>query len=100
MFPIRPGQYRHLLPHYQKMAPTDLNSFLESSPHPRNYSNTRLKYVEAGLEPYAEALTDAHLVHFIKRTRFGATFSMYPPGRYILRVMDGYRRSTFHLIKL
>lgn len=27
-------------------------------------------------------------------------FSIYPPGRYILRVMDGYRRSTTHLIKL
>jgi uncharacterized protein (DUF1501 family) len=27
-------------------------------------------------------------------------FSMYPPGRYILRVMDGFRRSTVHLIKL
>jgi hypothetical protein len=27
-------------------------------------------------------------------------FSKYPPGRYILRVIDGYRRSTVHLIKL
>lgn len=27
-------------------------------------------------------------------------FSMFPPGRYILRVMDGFKRSTVHLIKL
>jgi len=74
MYPIRPGQYRHLQPQYQKVAPPDLTSGLESSPDPRLYSNARLKNVDSGLEPFSGELTDTHLVHFIKRTRFGATF--------------------------
>lgn len=73
MFPIRPGQYRHLQPLYQKVAPPDLTSGLESSHDPNDYSNARLQYIEAGLEPFSGELTDAHLAHFIKRTRFGST---------------------------
>lgn len=73
MFPIRPGQYRHLQPQYQKVAPPDLTSGLDFSSDPGVYSNARLKFIEAGLEPFSGELTDAHLVHFIKRTRFGAT---------------------------
>ena len=73
MFPIRPGQYRHLKPKYQKVIPPDLTSGLKASSDPKVYSNARLNYIEAGLEPFSGELTDAHLVHFIKRTRFGAT---------------------------
>jgi uncharacterized protein (DUF1800 family) len=73
MFPIRPGQYRHLKPQYQKVAPPDLTSGLKASSDPKAYSNARLNYIEAGLEPFSGELTDAHLAHFIKRTRFGAT---------------------------
>lgn len=74
MQPILSGQYRHLVPHYQKVAPPDFVQAPFASGEKLSSVSARLEESVAGLEPYSGALTKVHLAHFIKRTKFGITF--------------------------
>lgn len=68
---IRSGQYKHLIPKYQKVAPVDLMKGLGSKVKEGQTVNARLQEIEVGLEPFSGEFTDRHLAHLIKRISFG-----------------------------
>ena len=68
---IRSGQYKYLIPKYQKVAPVDLMKGLGSKVKEGQTVNARLQEIEVGLEPFSGEFTDRHLAHLIKRISFG-----------------------------
>ncbi|MFD2201129.1 DUF1800 domain-containing protein [Shivajiella indica] len=68
---IRPGQYRHLVPKYQKVAPIELAKNSNGKVIRDVAASARLQEIEAGLEPFSGEFTDRHLAHLIKRISFG-----------------------------
>lgn len=73
MFPIRAGQYRHLEPLYREVFPPDLTKNAKSGKTESFASLSRIHEIGEGLEPFSGTLTDQHLAHLLKRTRFGTT---------------------------
>lgn len=73
MPPIKSGQYRHLVPQYQKVVPPEFPQVHYTPEKKLSSISARTEESPSGLEPYSGMLTDAHLAHFIKRTRFGIT---------------------------
>lgn len=73
MFPIRPGQYKHLEPLYREVFPPDLSKGQKANNNERFATSSRFDEIGEGLEPFAGTLTDLHLAHILKRTRFGTT---------------------------
>ena len=73
MFPIKPGQYRHLEPLYREVFPPDLTKKQKSEKTESFASLSRIHEIGEGLEPFSGTLTDRHLAHLLKRTRFGTT---------------------------
>lgn len=73
MFPIKPGQYKHLQPLYREAFPPDLTEGLKPVKITGTETLSRIHDIGEGLEPFNGELTDIHLVHLIKRTKFGAT---------------------------
>ncbi|WP_373524226.1 DUF1800 family protein [Aquiflexum sp.] len=73
MFPIRPGQYRHLEPLYREVFPPDLSKGQKPGKTENFAKSSRFDEIGEGIEPFSGTLTDHHLAHILKRTRFGTT---------------------------
>lgn len=73
MFPIKPGQYKHLQPLYREVLPPDLTKGLKAVNNNSTGALSRLHEIGEGLESFDGELTDFHLAHLVKRTKFGAT---------------------------
>lgn len=73
MFPIKSGQYKHLQPLYREVFPPDLAKGKKTIKNESTGVISRLHEIGEGLDPYNGELTDHHLAHLVKRTKFGAT---------------------------
>ncbi len=77
MYPILPGQFKHLISRYRKVTIPDLNlAITGKTPHHLGVSS-RTKGTEVGLEPFSGEWTGMHTKHLIKRTSFGVPAKLW-----------------------